>query len=214
MRLTPSSIARRSTCLATSRSGGSPQTPFPVMRIAPKPSRRTDGPSSPMVKVPVCWSVRVMRVLSAGGLGGDEGNLRLTSLTHHAKHDVPGDRRPAGAGHLVGAGGAAGVAPGDLEVVQRVGPDIAARELALVLVDYRGAAGLAVAGHDPADVGREDVAQPERALVAVRAREPVHGRAHLAVAQGPGAAVTSRADEQADSHARGAQHEHARDDGE
>src|ERR1043166_6066281 len=42
MKLTPRSTARRKTFLAFSRSGGQPQIPSPVMRIAPKPSRFTD----------------------------------------------------------------------------------------------------------------------------------------------------------------------------
>ena len=47
IRLTPSSTARRSTASAASRSGGGPQMPSPVTRIAPKPSRRTvRSPSS------------------------------------------------------------------------------------------------------------------------------------------------------------------------
>src|SRR6266487_3369317 len=41
MKLTPSSIARRKTFFALSRSGGQPQIPSPVNRIAPKPSRLT-----------------------------------------------------------------------------------------------------------------------------------------------------------------------------
>src|SRR4029077_13587425 len=41
MKFTPSSTARRKTFLAFSRSGGQPQIPSPVRRIAPKPSRLT-----------------------------------------------------------------------------------------------------------------------------------------------------------------------------
>jgi len=41
MKFTPSSTVRRSTAFACSRFSGSPQIPVPVMRIAPKPSRRT-----------------------------------------------------------------------------------------------------------------------------------------------------------------------------
>src|SRR5438552_1291851 len=41
MKLTPSSTARRKTFLAFSRSGGQPQIPSPVSRIAPNPSRLT-----------------------------------------------------------------------------------------------------------------------------------------------------------------------------
>src|ERR1700694_4035603 len=46
IKFTPSSTARRRTLSALSRSGGQPQTPSPVMRIAPKPSRLT-GRSPP-----------------------------------------------------------------------------------------------------------------------------------------------------------------------
>src|SRR6266480_7181951 len=42
MKLTPSSTARRKTFFAFSRSGGQPQIPSPVNRIAPKPSRLTE----------------------------------------------------------------------------------------------------------------------------------------------------------------------------
>src|SRR4029077_17493939 len=41
MKLTPSSTARRKTFFAFSRSGGQPQIPSPVRRIAPNPSRLT-----------------------------------------------------------------------------------------------------------------------------------------------------------------------------
>src|SRR5580765_4770423 len=41
MKLTPSSTARRKTFSAFSRSGGQPQIPSPVNRIAPNPSRLT-----------------------------------------------------------------------------------------------------------------------------------------------------------------------------
>src|SRR5689334_3316126 len=46
-----SSIARRNTRLHSSGSRGSPQTPSPVSRIAPKPRRLTLS-SPPMSKVP------------------------------------------------------------------------------------------------------------------------------------------------------------------
>src|SRR6266511_700608 len=50
MKLTSSSTARRSTALAASRSGGSPQMPLPVIRMAPKPIRFTvRSPPIPMV---------------------------------------------------------------------------------------------------------------------------------------------------------------------
>src|SRR3954471_23437261 len=51
MKFTPSSTARLNTALAFSGSSGSPQTPFPVRRIAPNPKRFTLKPSS--AKVPV-----------------------------------------------------------------------------------------------------------------------------------------------------------------
>src|SRR4051794_38311323 len=50
MRLTPKSTVRLSTFFAFSRSGGHPQIPSPVSRIAPKPSRLTVR-SPPMVHV-------------------------------------------------------------------------------------------------------------------------------------------------------------------
>src|SRR3954471_16996163 len=50
MKFTPSSTARLSTALASSGSSGSPQNPFPVSRIAPKPMRFTVRPSR--AKVP------------------------------------------------------------------------------------------------------------------------------------------------------------------
>src|SRR6266481_7561142 len=49
MRSTPSSTARRRTLRALSRSGGQPQMPSPVIRIAPNPSRLT-GRSPPSRK--------------------------------------------------------------------------------------------------------------------------------------------------------------------
>src|SRR6266536_468314 len=42
MKFTPSSTARRKTFFAFSLSGGQPQIPSPVNRIAPKPSRLTN----------------------------------------------------------------------------------------------------------------------------------------------------------------------------
>src|ERR1700712_1966322 len=51
MKFTPSSTARRSTRTHSSASAGGPQTPLPVMRIAPNPSRLTVR-SPPMAKVP------------------------------------------------------------------------------------------------------------------------------------------------------------------
>ena len=51
MKLTPSSTTRRSVSLACARSGGSPQMPLPVTRIAPKPIRRTTR-SPPISMVP------------------------------------------------------------------------------------------------------------------------------------------------------------------
>ena len=50
MKLTPSSMARRSTATASARSAGSPQMPGPVIRMAPKPSRLTVLPA--ISKVP------------------------------------------------------------------------------------------------------------------------------------------------------------------
>src|SRR5215470_17177764 len=51
MKLTPSSIARRSDAIAWSRFAGGPQMPWPVIRIAPNPSRFTVR-SPPMLIIP------------------------------------------------------------------------------------------------------------------------------------------------------------------
>src|ERR1700712_2358391 len=51
MKLTPSSTARRRTRIHSSRSAGGPQTPGPVIRMAPNPRRLTVR-SPPKVNVP------------------------------------------------------------------------------------------------------------------------------------------------------------------
>src|SRR5271156_4331749 len=56
MKLTPSSTTRRSVAMACSRLGGSPQTPGPVIRIAPKPRRLTVR-SPPTSMVPAAAAV-------------------------------------------------------------------------------------------------------------------------------------------------------------
>src|SRR4029077_21244180 len=50
IKFAPSSTARRNTLSAFSRSGGQPQIPSPVSRIAPNPSRLTDK-SPPILKL-------------------------------------------------------------------------------------------------------------------------------------------------------------------
>src|SRR3954447_15477407 len=58
MKSTPSSGRRRSTAIAVSWSGGGPQMPLPVMRIAPKPRRWTSR-SPPILKVPEAVAVAI-----------------------------------------------------------------------------------------------------------------------------------------------------------
>src|SRR5829696_2111844 len=65
MKFTPSSGSRRSTRSASSRSAGSPHTPLPVIRIAPKPRRLTVR-SPPRSKVPL--SVAVGAVMKVSGV--------------------------------------------------------------------------------------------------------------------------------------------------
>src|ERR1700730_3179177 len=85
MRLTPSSMARRNTRIASSSFFGGPQIPRPVRRIAPKPSRRTFR-SPPIVKVPSGNSM--MKTPVAEGLyfqataagRGDRGRIFLVHL--------------------------------------------------------------------------------------------------------------------------------------
>ena len=57
MKFTPSSTARRRTAFASSRSGGGPQMPRPVIRIAPKPRRLTVR-SPPTSMVPASPALR------------------------------------------------------------------------------------------------------------------------------------------------------------
>src|SRR5438270_13881594 len=57
----PSSTALRKTAMASSWSSGGPQMPAPVMRMAPKPSRRTGR--SPSSMVPAVVSSRAMVVV-------------------------------------------------------------------------------------------------------------------------------------------------------
>src|SRR5215467_7738349 len=83
MRFTPSSTARRSTACAFARSGGSPQMPWPVIRIAPKPIRRTTrSPPSVIEPAAAAGSSLGIVFLSAGSascslLGRGEKGLGL-----------------------------------------------------------------------------------------------------------------------------------------
>src|SRR5437762_5686989 len=66
MKFTPSSTARRKTFFAFSRSGGQPQIPSPVKRIAPKPSRLTNRSPpnknvSPLLLVLVLAAATILR---------------------------------------------------------------------------------------------------------------------------------------------------------
>src|ERR1044072_8492260 len=60
MKSTPSSGRRLRTSVAASTSGGRPQMPSPVMRMAPKP-RRVTSSSPPMRKGPDSVAVAVIR---------------------------------------------------------------------------------------------------------------------------------------------------------
>src|SRR5262245_61075147 len=68
MKLTPSSVARRRTASAAAGSLGGPQIPSPVMRMAPKPRRRTASspPSKTLAlelasRLPVCLFIYVLQ---------------------------------------------------------------------------------------------------------------------------------------------------------
>jgi hypothetical protein len=71
MKLTPSSTTRRSVAVACPSSGGSPQMPLPVIRIAPKPIRRTTR-SPPISMVPAAAA-------SAGLVIGSLPNVSVSS---------------------------------------------------------------------------------------------------------------------------------------
>src|SRR5688572_2951673 len=107
IRLIPSSTARRSTRSERSRSGGSPQTPSPTIRIAPKPSRFTV--MSAMSNVPAALasamavSVPARVGLNRAGLAPDrrrDRRRRAGRSRRSAEADRGGDRlrRARGAG--------------------------------------------------------------------------------------------------------------------
>src|SRR6202035_4642746 len=86
MKLTPRSTARRRTAMHVSRSAGGPQMPSPVIRMAPKPMRRTvRSPPTPMVPDP-----------SAGGV--DELSVVMFIDCKHLGVDLSRPRRGASRG--------------------------------------------------------------------------------------------------------------------
>src|SRR6476469_6119474 len=64
IRFAPSSTARRRTLSAFSRSGGQPQIPSPVRRIAPNPSRLI-GRSPPMLKLELSFADAAAKSVAA-----------------------------------------------------------------------------------------------------------------------------------------------------
>src|SRR5262245_3387006 len=94
MKFTPSSTTRRNTALATSRSGGSPQMPGPVIRIAPKPMRCTVR-SPPTSMVPEARAGAVSLLMRAGYVDGggaksEAGQQRRVDgfAAHHARGEA------------------------------------------------------------------------------------------------------------------------------
>src|SRR6266852_5346024 len=87
MKVTPLSTARRSRAIASPSSRGGPQTPGPVMRIAPKPRRPTVGPT-PNVSV-IGRSTRVVRSGTvAPDLDTTTGCYALFAAPARAAHDT------------------------------------------------------------------------------------------------------------------------------
>src|ERR1700758_1994465 len=91
MKLTFNSTARRRTLFASSRSGGSPQIPLPVIRMAPNPRRLTVR-SPPTSRVPAASAVICELVIGfllpfsrgscpSGGCSHRKGS-RATALPH------------------------------------------------------------------------------------------------------------------------------------
>src|SRR5712692_10806782 len=98
MKLIPNSTARHKTRMAPARSAGSPQIPFPVIRIAPQPNRVTrrsfpimNSPALPASSCPCCVSGLLFRILffpSTTKLKFNGRNL-LTCGQDHAETRFP-----------------------------------------------------------------------------------------------------------------------------
>src|SRR5206468_11695514 len=73
MKFTPNSSARRKTFFAFSRSGGQPQIPSPVRRIAPNPSRLTNR-SPPSRNVLLLLLLMLMLPIASGIAARSFGN--------------------------------------------------------------------------------------------------------------------------------------------
>src|SRR5919109_3482987 len=149
MKLIPSSTAQRRTAVAPSGSAGGPQIPWPVIRIAPKPRRRSSS-SPPSATVPAADA----SVLSSGIPLRLPGVLFL--FVGEGELDVgPGDRdKRAGLGRAAVQGRELGVDEGDeveIAPVQVVG------EAAAVALARQGEI-----ADDPVSVGLQYHALPPR----------------------------------------------------
>src|SRR5450432_4592959 len=89
MKLTSSSRARRSVCKTSGRFSGSPQTPRPVMRMAPKPSRLTV--KLPILKTPP--ALAVILLLKVTRLGCCPRPKRAAASGVLQGFRTPGDRK-------------------------------------------------------------------------------------------------------------------------
>src|SRR5947207_11641278 len=99
----PSSTALRSTAMASSWSSGGPQMPEPVMRMAPKPRRRTGR--SPRSMVPAVVSSRALA-------SSDDGVVGVMVPFYPPASTYPSLARPDLRGHdRGGQQGAVGNAP-------------------------------------------------------------------------------------------------------
>src|SRR5439155_774209 len=92
MKVTPSSMARLRTAMATSLSGGSAQMPRPVIRMAPNPERLTVR-SPPMSMV---WTVMpdILPRRPALALVGELGGRLLVATGFHRRFSRPDAARP------------------------------------------------------------------------------------------------------------------------
>src|SRR5450756_410852 len=91
MKFTPASTATRSAMTDRVRSGGGPQAPGPVMRIAPNPIRFTTRPPSlPIVTVPAAAAPPTVTgggTRNAAILGSPAGISAF--IPPHAPRDIP-----------------------------------------------------------------------------------------------------------------------------
>src|SRR4051812_25238145 len=92
MKSTPSSGSRFSTRRASSTSSGMPQTPLPVIRMAPKPRRQTSR-SPPILNRPAGAALNSAILFSFQVSGGDDRTGEVADAVDARHHHIAGLQR-------------------------------------------------------------------------------------------------------------------------